>query len=145
MFFGSETAPLSRCRSCGEKLPLQRVGEGAQRVLRGRVRIQGEGDGPLEDELRRRRHPGRMGAADEHDLLAQVPALAAARQVRVLVQDLLEGRLARLGVDVGHEAARVVLGPVVAEDEARLDAVRLELVENNGIRRGAVHTHPRAD
>ena len=52
---------------------------------------------------------------------------------------------ALVGVDVGHQSARVVRRPVVAVDEARLHAVLLELLEENGVRIGPVDVHSRAD
>ena len=99
----------------------------------------------LESELRDGRYPCGVRAPCEHYLFAERLALALLREGRVLLLQLFEGGAALVGVDVGHHSARVVRRPVVAVDEARLHAVRLELLEEDGVRIGPVDAHSRAD
>ena len=79
------------------------------------------------------------------DLLAQRLALALLREGGVVLLEYIQRVAALVGVDVRHEPARVVRRPVVPVDEARLHAVRLELLEEDGVRVGPVDSHSRAD
>ncbi len=101
--------------------------------------------GLLEQQFRRSGHRRRMGAPREEDLVAIGFAFALFGEGLVRVLKRLERVAARLGIHVGHVAVRVVLRPVVAIDEAGLDAVALELVEEHGIRVRPVDAHPDAE
>ena len=84
-------------------------------------------------------------APGEHDLLAQRLVLALLRKGGVVLLEHVQRVAALVGVDVGHQSPRVVRRPVVAVDEARLHAVRLELLEEDGVRIGPVDAHSRAE
>ena len=86
-----------------------------------------------------------MGASGEHDLLAQGLSFTDVRKFGIPVLQGLEDVAVFRRVELRHEAARVVLGPVVAEDETRLHAVCLELFEKDGVRFGSVDAHAHAD
>ena len=86
-----------------------------------------------------------MRAPGEHYLFAERLSLALLRKGGVVLLEHVQRVAALVGVDVGHHSARVVRRPVVAVDEARLHAVLLELLEENGVRIGPVDAHSRAD
>ena len=87
-----------------------------------------------EGEFRDGRDSGGVCAPGEHDLFAQALALALRGEGRIVLLEHIERVAALLGVDVGHHAARVVRRPVVSVDEARLHAVRLDLLKEDVIR-----------
>ena len=129
------------------ELPLERPHQLPEDVARGDAAVAGEKvlRGVLQRELRHGGHARRMRAPGEHDLLADRLALALRGEGGVLGLERVELGEARLGADVGHQAARVVRRPVVAVDEAGFDAVRLELVEEDGVGAGAVDAHALAE
>ena len=98
-----------------------------------------------EGEFRDGRDSRRVRAPGEHYLFAERLALALLRKGGVVLLEHVQRVAALVGVDVGHQSPRVVRRPVVAVDEARLHAVLLELLEENGVRIGSVDAHSRAD
>ena len=98
-----------------------------------------------ESELRNGGDSRGVRAPGEHDLFAQRLALALLREGGVVLLEHVQRVATLVRVDVGHHAARIVRRPVVAVDEARLHAVRLELLEEDGVRLGPVDAHARAD
>ena len=98
-----------------------------------------------ESELRNGGDSRRVRAPGEHDLVAQRHPLALLREGGVVLLEHVQCVATLVRVDVRHHAARVVRRPVVAVDEARLHAVRLELLEEDGVRIGPVDAHSRAD
>ncbi len=96
-------------------------------------------------EFRDGRDSRGVRASGEHYLFAERLALALPGEGGILRLEIFKCGTALVGVDVSHKSARVVRRPVVAVDEARLHAVRLELLEKDGVRVGPVDAHSRAD
>ena len=95
----------------------------------------------LDDQLRGCRHRGGMGASRHQNLLPQRLALALGRQRGGFSLKLLKGREALRRVGVRHVAVGVILGPVVAVNEAGFDAIGLELLKQDGMGGRAVDAH----
>ena len=85
-----------------------------------------------------------MGATRQHDLFTQRFAFAFLRQFGILLLKYSESLLALVRIDIRHEAARIVQRPVIAEDEARLHAVRLDFLKQDGVRFASIDAHARA-
>ena len=98
--------------------------------------------------FRRERNAERMGTSDEETEFADGRiSLCRCPQGGTgwrLINNPLQVCAALLGKDIGHQPARVVTRPVVAEDEPRFHAIGFQLLEEDGVIPG-VNAHPNTD